>query len=128
MELTLRGVLNNTIGGALVAIAFGRDADHRIDKVATCSHYYGTKREVLGDAVAARMLEESAEASHRLFNKYRAGLFSVSTDGPNAIDELNKDAMTWASLIHTTYFRQPEVSASIGDYIASIAKRRIADV
>jgi hypothetical protein len=128
LELSLRGVLNNTIGGALVAIAFGRDADHRIDKVATCSHYYGTRREVLADPLAARMLEESAEASHRLFNKYRAGLFSVSTDGPNAIDELNKDAMTWASLIHTTYFRQAEVAASIGDYIADAAKRRSTDV
>jgi hypothetical protein len=128
LELSLRGVLNNTIGGALVAIAFGRDADHRIDKVATCSHYYGTRQEVLADAVAARMLVDSAEASHRLFNKYRAGLFSVSTDGPNAIDELNKDAMTWASLIHTTYFRQDEVVASIGDYIASVAKKEAADV
>jgi hypothetical protein len=26
--------------------------------------------------------------------------------------------MTWDSLVHTTYFDQPEVAAAIGDHIA----------
>lgn len=127
LELSLRGLLNNTIGGALIAIAFGRDGDHRIDKVSTCSHSYGSESDVLAGEVADRMAANAAEASKRLFDRYRAAVFSVSADETNAINELAKDSMTWESLIHTTYFDQPEVADRIGDYIASIAKAESAN-
>lgn len=122
LELSLRGLLNNTIGGALIAIAFGRDGDHRIDKVSTCSHSYGSQNEILGGEVADRMAANAAEASKRLFDKYRAAVFSVSGNETNAINELAKDSMTWDSLIHTTYFDQPEVVDRIGAYIAGAAR------
>jgi hypothetical protein len=128
LELWLRGLLNNSIGGALIAIAFGRDGDHRIDKVSPHSHYYASREEIVSGEVAERMLAQSAEASQRLFDKYRAALFSVQADESNAVGELTKDSMTWASLIHTTYFRQPEIAASIGDYIAGVAKGAKSDV
>jgi hypothetical protein len=127
LELSLRGMLNNTIGGALIAMAFGRDGDHRIDKVSTCSHSYGTQDDVLANDVADRMAANAADASKRLFDRYRAAIFSVSADETNAIKELAKDSMTWDSLIHTTYFDQPEVVDRIGDYIAGIAKAESAD-
>lgn len=122
LELSLRGMLNNTIGGALIAIAFGRDGDHRIDKVSTCSHSYGTRNDVLSGEVADRMSAHAADASKRLFDRYRAAIFSVSADETNAINELAKDSMTWDSLVHTTYFDQPEVVDRIGDYIAGVTK------
>jgi hypothetical protein len=128
LEMMLRGMLNNSIGGALKAIAFGRDSDHRIDRVATCSHTYGAQREVLGGEVAQRMSENSAAASQRLFDKYRASLFSVEADESNAVNQLTQDSMTWDSLIHTTYFDQPEVAAMIGDYIAGEARKANANV
>jgi alpha-beta hydrolase superfamily lysophospholipase len=127
LDLSLRGMLNNTIGGALIAMAFGRDGDHRIDKVSTCSHSYGTQDDVLANDVADRMAANAADASKRLFDRYRAAIFSVSADETNAINELAKDSMTWDSLIHTTYFDQPEVVDRIGDYIAGIAKAESAD-
>lgn len=128
LELSLRGLLNNTIGGALIAMAFGRDGDHRIDKVSTCSHSYGSQSDILDGEVADRMTANAAEASKRLFDRYRAAVFSVSADETNAINELAKDSMTWESLIHTTYFDQPEVADRIGDYIASVAKAESANV
>lgn len=122
LELSLRGMLNNTIGGALIAMAFGRDGDHRIDKVSTHSHTYGTRDDVLSGEVAERMTANAAGASQRLFDRYRAAIFSVSADETNAINELATDSMTWDSLVHTTYFDQPEVAERIGDYIAGVVK------
>lgn len=121
MELSLRGALNNTIGGALRSIAMGRDGDHRICDVGPRSHYYGCEEVVLSGELAQRMLTNSTAAAQRLFDKYRATVFSVSDEG-NALNELANDAMTWDSLVHTTYFDQPEVAEMIGDYIARVAK------
>jgi hypothetical protein len=82
----------------------------------------------LGGEVAQRMSENSAAASQRLFDKYRASLFSVEADESNAVNQLTQDSMTWDSLIHTTYFDQPEVAAMIGDYIAGEARKANANV
>lgn len=127
LELALRGALNNSIGGALKAIAFGRDSDHRIDRVAPCSHSYGARREVLEGELAKRMLDQSSAASQRLFDKYRAALFSVEADQSNAVNQLTQDAMTWDSLIHTTYFDQPEVAELIANFIAQKSQEVTAD-
>jgi hypothetical protein len=35
--------------------------------------------------------------------------------------------MTWDSLVHTTYFDQPEVVDRIGDYISGVAKAESAN-
>jgi len=121
LDISLRGTLNSSIGGSLKAIAMGRDGDHRIGEVSPRSHYYGSEDAVIGGEVAQRMIANSAAASQKLFDRYRGAVFSVSDEG-NAINELTKDAMTWDSLIHTTYFDQPEVADMIGDHILRVAK------
>jgi hypothetical protein len=56
-----------------------------------------------------------------LFDKYRNSLFSVGADASNAVVEIARDSMTWDSLIHTTYFDQPEVLEMIAEAIAAEA-------
>jgi hypothetical protein len=43
----------------------------------------------------------------------------------DALARLSEDAQTWKSLIHTTYFDQPEVVDALADYIAeSVGRER----
>lgn len=119
LEWGLRKQLNKVVGGTLKGIAFGRDGDRRIGEVSSCSHYYATRQVVLEGELAARMIAASSEATRRLFDKYRGSLFSVGADTSNALTELTADAMTWDSLIHTTYFDQPEIADMIADRIAA---------
>ncbi len=121
LEFSLRGTLNSSIGGSLKAMAMGRDGDHRIGEVSPRSHYFGSQDVLISGELAQRMLAQAGEASQKLFNKYRGAVFSVADEG-NAVNELTKDAMTWNSLIHTTYFDQPEVADIIGDHIVHVAK------
>ena len=64
------------------------------------------------------MQEGANGAAGKLIDKYRWALFSVGGDSSASLTSLTTDAMTWDSLIHTTYFDQPEVAAAIGDHIA----------
>ena len=119
LEIGLRGQLNGMVGNALRGIALGRDGDNRIGEVSEKSHYYGCDAKVLDGDIAQRMLVASQDATRRLFDKYRSSLFSVGADENNAIGELTQDAMTWDSLIHTTYFDQPEMAVMIADNITA---------
>ncbi|WP_395647806.1 esterase/lipase family protein [Terricaulis sp.] len=121
LEWGLRKQLNKVVGGTLKGIAFGRDGDRRIGDVSSCSHNYATRQVVLEGDVAARMIAASSEATRRLFDKYRGGLFSVGADSGNALTELTADAMTWDSLVHATYFDHPEIAEMIADRIAAVA-------
>lgn len=121
LEFGLRGYLNGVVGNALRGIAMGRDGDNRIGEVSEKSHYFGCDATVLEGELASRMLDNSHEATSRLFNKYREGLFSVGVGEDNAVAELAEDAMTWDSLVHTTYFDQPEIADIIADRIAQEA-------
>jgi hypothetical protein len=118
LEMGLRGTLNRSIGGVLKGLAFGRDGDNRIGNVAPCSHYYAAKKQILEGEVASRMLNASQKATQELFNKYRGSMFAVGVNNTDAISQLSTDAMTWDSLIHTTYFDQPEVAGMIAGHIA----------
>lgn len=46
-------------------------------------------------------------------------MFTLGAKGDAAFQELATDAMTWNSLIHTTYFDQPEVAEIIARHIAA---------
>jgi hypothetical protein len=123
LEFGLRGALNRSIGGVLKGLAFGRDGDNRIGDVAPRSHYYSAKAAVLEGDLANRMLQNSSKATQELFNKYRGSMFAVGVSNADAVNKLATDAMTWDSLIHTTYFDQPEVADMIAGHIAESVRR-----
>lgn len=117
-EVGVRGTMNRYIGGVLRGVAMGRDGDQMLGNVQPRSHTHATQELVLGGECAARMQEAANAAAAQLIEKYRWALFSVGGDSSASLTSLTTDAMTWNSLIHTTYFDQPEVAAAIGDQIA----------
>ena len=117
-EIVARSPLNNWVRGVLRGIAYGRDGDQAIGEVTTSSHTYPTKEHRIEGAVAERMQTNAGAAAAKLIETYRWSLFSIGADSNGPLANLANDAMTWESLIHTTYFDQPEVVALIADYIA----------
>lgn len=126
LEFGLRLPLNSAVSEAARGIVFGRDGDNRIGEVSSTSHYYATRTLVLDGEVAKRMLDNSSAAAARLFDKYRFGLFGTEADQNEALQDMAKDAMTWDSLVHTTYFDQPEVAHAIAGHISDAARNRIS--
>lgn len=116
---TLRPHINGFVGGTLVGMAFGRDGVETIGAVEARSHNLETDEVVLADTLADRMRVNSAEAANRLIEKYRWTLFTVGADSKADISAMATDAMTWDSLIHTTYFDQPEIAYMIARHIAA---------
>ena len=117
-EIGVRGTMNRYVGGVLRGVAMGRDGDQVLCNVAPRSHTHATQELVLTGECATRMQEGANGAAGKLIDKYRWALFSVGGDSSASLTSLTTDAMTWDSLIHTTYFDQPEVAAAIGDHIA----------
>lgn len=116
-EILARKRLNNWIVGILRGVAFGRDGDQAIGQVRTASHTHATRELRIEGAVAERMQAGAQTAAGRLIEQYRWALFTVGSDTNSPLANLANDAMTWSSLIHTTYFDQPEVVELIADYI-----------
>ncbi|ANP47416.1 esterase/lipase family protein [Candidatus Viadribacter manganicus] len=117
-EVGMRGAMNRYVGGVLRGVAMGRDGDQLLFNVAPRSHTHMTQELVLGGECARRMQDGANASAGQLIDKYRWALFSVGGDSSASLTSLTTDAMTWESLIHTTYFDQPEVAAAIGDHIA----------
>jgi hypothetical protein len=117
-EIGARGTMNRFVGGVLRGVAMGRDGDQVLCNVAPRSHTHASEELVLSGECAARMQEGANAAAGQLIDKYRWALFSVGGDSSASLTSLTTDAMTWNSLIHTTYFDQPEVAAAIADHIA----------
>jgi hypothetical protein len=125
VEIVGRPILNNIVRGALRGMAFGRDGDVRLDAIATHSHNYGVRPMELSGDVEGRMRTASAAAASALIDKYRWSLFAIDSD-KDTLSKLSEDAQTWKSLIHTTYFDQPEVVDALADYIAENVGRQRA--
>lgn len=121
----LRPHINRFISGTFTGMAFGRDGPEAIGKVASRSHILETDEVVLSGEVADRMRQNAGVAASKLIEKYRWALFTVGGDTNASLTSMASDAMTWDSLIHTTYFDQPEVAEMIG---AHIADRHAAEV
>lgn len=117
-EVVARGPMNRFVGGVLRGVAMGRDGDQIPCRVAPRSHTHRCEDHILSGECAARMLESANGAAGRLIDKYRWALFSVGGDSSASLTALTTDAMTWDSLIHTTYFDQPEVASAIANHIA----------
>jgi len=116
-EVVVRGSMNRYVGGVLRGVAMGRDGDQVLCNVGPRSHTHATEELVLNGECASRMQAGANAAAGALIDKYRWALFSVGGDSSASLTALTTDAMTWNSLIHTTYFDQPEVAAAIGDHI-----------
>lgn len=116
-EIGARGSMNRYVGGVLRGIAMGRDGDQILCNVGPRSHTHRTQEMVLTGECATRMQEGANASAGRLIDKYRWALFSVSGDSSASLTSLTNDAMTWDSLVHTTYFDQPEVVRAVGDHI-----------
>ena len=117
-EIGARGTMNRFVGGVLRGVAMGRDGDQVLCNVGPRSHTHATQEMVLAGECAARMQDGANGAAGKLIDKYRWALFSVGGDSSASLTSLTTDAMTWDSLIHTTYFDQPEVATAVGDHIA----------
>lgn len=117
-EIGARGSMNRFVGGVLRGVAMGRDGDQVLCNVSPRSHTHATQELVLTGECATRMQEGANQAASKLIEKYRWALFSVGGDTSASLTSLTTDSMTWDSLIHTTYFDQPEVATAIGDHIA----------
>lgn len=117
-EIVVRGPMNRFVGGVMRGVAMGRDGDQVLCNVGPRSHTHASLDMVLDGECAARMQDGANAAAGKLIDKYRWALFSVGGDSSASLTSLTTDAMTWNSLIHTTYFDQPEVAAAIGDHIA----------
>jgi hypothetical protein len=117
-EIAVRGAMNGYVAGVLRGVAMGRDGDQVLCNVAPRSHTHRTHEVVLTGDCADRMKDGAQGAAGKLIDKYRWALFSVGGDSSASLTSLTTDAMTWDSLIHTTYFDQPEVAAAIADHIA----------
>ncbi len=116
-EMLARQRLNNWITGVLRGVAFGRDGDQMIGQVRTASHTHACREFRIDGECAERMQTNAAAAASKLIEQYRWALFTVESDTNSPLAQLANDAMTWSSLIHTTYFDQPEVIDMIADYI-----------
>lgn len=117
-EVGARGSMNRFVGGVMRGVAMGRDGDQVLCNVSSKSHTHTTQELVLSGECAERMQQGANAAAGQLIDKYRWSLFTVGGDTSASLTSLTTDAMTWDSLIHTTYFDQPEVAAAIGDHIA----------
>jgi hypothetical protein len=117
-EIAVRGAMNGYVAGVLRGVAMGRDGDQVLCNVGPRSHTHRTQDIILTGECADRMLAGANQAAGKLIDKYRWAMFSVGGDSSASLTSLTNDAMTWDSLIHTTYFDQPEVALAIAEHIA----------
>ncbi|MBU6406551.1 MAG: hypothetical protein KGS44_05350 [Alphaproteobacteria bacterium] len=124
-DAALRPGANKLVEGALKGMAFGRDGDEVLSDVSTASHILPTQEVVLEGPLADRLQANAARAAAALIEKYRWSLFTVGADTNAALTDLAADAMTWDSLIHTTYFDHQETAEMIADHVAVRAALRL---
>lgn len=124
-DVALRPGANKMVEGALKGMAFGRDGDEVLSDVSTASHNLPTHEVVLEGPLADRLQANAARAAAALIEKYRWSLFTVGADTNAALSDLAADAMTWESLIHTTYFDHQETAEMIADHVAVRAALRV---
>lgn len=121
-EVSARAPMNNFVSGVVRGLAYGRDGDQVLYGVSTTSHTHNSVTHVLSGDVAKRMQTGAHDAAGKLIDKYRWALFTVGGDTHGSLSNITTDAMTWDSLIHTTYFDQPETVEVVAKYITSQVK------
>lgn len=118
-ELALRRYFNRRIRDTVRGVALGADGVQRLADVSPRSHTLATTEVLLDGDLSERMKANAAQQASRLIEKYRWPLLSAGADARRALTEIGQDAMTWDSLIHTTYFDQPELSEMIAAHLVA---------
>jgi hypothetical protein len=121
-EYALRRRFNTGIGDVFRGMAYGSVGDLRPEGVRTSSPAFLSRAVQLDGELADRMKNNAAKAADALLEKYRWTIFNVAADHPKVAEEIYRDTSTWDSLIHTTYFDQPEVSQMIAEHIIEATK------
>ncbi|MGE0595952.1 MAG: esterase/lipase family protein [Hyphomonadaceae bacterium] len=111
--------LNGLVRGRIRGMAFGADSDQGIGEVSTGSHTHPTRELILEGAYADRLRDNAAVAANKLLERYRWALFTVEGDAAQALNQLALDAMTWKSLVHTTYFDHEELADIVAEHICN---------
>lgn len=122
-ELLLRRRLNASMGGILRGLAIGADTDARFEAPQNAPRGERCAKIELNGAVAERMREHASGRTDELLRKYRDAIFSVDQDARPVFARIAEDALTWDSLIHTTYFDQPEIIAAIAAHVRGAGAR-----
>tara|TARA_R110000787_G_scaffold241259_1_gene347443 strand:- start:49 stop:1440 length:1392 start_codon:yes stop_codon:yes gene_type:complete len=120
-EFLFRNALNKWIAGQVRGMAFGSNTGQRIGNVSTVSHAHASIERILDGDLAERIKKNATEATSTLITEYRWALFNIGGDSQDAVARMSKDALTWESLIHTTYFDHDELADMIVDHIAETA-------
>lgn len=122
-EWFLRESINRAFADTLRSMQFGQDGDVLLTDVSSASHTYPTEEIVLDGDLCDRMAQNATNVARSLIEKHRWRLLEVGVDPYAALKEMATDPMTCDSLIHTTYFDQPEIVERIADLI--IAKSSV---
>ena len=121
-EIALRDRINSGITDMIRGIAFGSDSDFRIGDVSPLSHSFSTKVMELQGALAEEMADQSQIATTQLIEKYRLDFFRADAL-KSSIYSISEDALTWSSLIHTSYFSHSIVTDAISKHIVGCSIR-----
>jgi hypothetical protein len=126
-ELFARRHMNNWVVGLMRNMAFGRDGDERLAEISVRPHARRVEEHILTGALAEKMKADAHEQAAKLIERYRWGLFNVESGAGEALTEITQSAMTWRSLVHTSYFDYDEVGAEVARFIIAHSKLAIAE-
>jgi hypothetical protein len=115
-----RGFANDQISSLFRSMAFGSVGDQRIADVSVTPYAFEAIRVELTGECAERLQANAEGAATGLLEKYRWEIFNTSADHTKLFGQIPNDAMTWKSLIHTTYFGDAQVIELIRAHILGL--------
>lgn len=124
VEMLGRGFLNETVSDTVRGMALGSIGDQKPAYVEDTSHAFAARPLMLDGELAERMRANAAAKTGRFVETYRWQLLMAGANHAEIIEKMKLDPETWKSLIHTTYFDQPEMAILIAQHIADAQSQR----
>lgn len=128
LEVFGRGWMNRSVREIFRGMAFGSVGDQRPTAVDVASYVIPTQHVELTGELAERLKTSAADGATRLLDKYRWEIFNVRANHAELFGRVPRDAMTWDSLIHTTYFDHAEIADMIAKHVVEREQARASDV